>query len=132
MKKRFISFAIGMAMLSGSIPALANNHTDRAWGGTLGPLQKNHYTHAYTKTDASSGYIKLNSIGKGGINAYMQLADGTSVDSPKVNVKQGGHKYVSNYAYEKYGRVDVRMAIESDYFNTVSIEAHGVWSPDSV
>ncbi|WP_240424448.1 DUF2712 domain-containing protein [Lactococcus allomyrinae] len=132
MKKTIACFVVGGVLLAGVTPVFANNHTDRAWGGTLPLLQANHYTNAYQKTDTSSGYIKLNTIGKGGINAYMQLYDGTSVNSPKVNLKAGQSKYVINYAYENYGQVNVRMAVESDYLNVVTIEAHGVWSPDSV
>ena len=63
------------------------------------------------------------------------MSDGTEVDSPKVNVLVGQSRKLSNYAYERYaryGKVYVRLAIEADSFSYVTIEAGGVWSPDSV
>lgn len=74
-------------------------------------------------------------FGKGGIRSWVQMSDGTEVDSPKVNVLVGQSRKISNYAYEryaKYGKVYVRLAIEANYFNFAQVEAGGVWSPDSV
>lgn len=132
MKKSIITATLGLAMCASAFPVLANNHGDTSWSGILPRFQGNMYTSSRTKTDASSAYIKLYNSGKGGINAWLQLSNGTEVNSPKYSMSPGQYKKVSNYAYEWYGQTGVRMAIESNYLNPVQIQANGVWSPDSV
>lgn len=136
MKKLLLAFMVSAVVflgLGGFV--LANNHSDTSWGGILPRFQGNFYTGAREKQDATSAYIKLNYCGKGGVRSWVQMSDGTEVDSPKVNVLVGQSRKPSNYAYERYaryGKVYVRLAIESNYVNPVTIEAGGVWSPDSV
>ena len=131
MKKISIVFLAGLSFLFSGV-VFANNHSDTGWSATLPRFQGNYYTGARKKTDTSSGWVTLGAIGKGGINAWMQLANGTEVNSPKRNLHVGQGRYISNYAYEWYGATNVRMAIESDYVNVVRINASGVWSPDSI
>lgn len=136
MKKLLLAFMVSAVVflgLGGFV--LANNHSDTSWGGILPRFQGNFYTGAREKQDATSAYIKLNYCGKGGVRSWVQMSDGTEVDSPKVNVLVGQSRKLSNYAYERYaryGKAYVRLAIESNYVNPVTIEAGGVWSPDSV
>lgn len=97
---------------------LANNHSDTGWGGILPRAQGNFYTENREKQDKTSAYIKLDYCGKGGIRSWVQMSDGTEVDSPKVNVLVGQSRKISNYAYEryaKYGKVYVRLAIEANF-----------------
>ena len=136
MKKLLSAFMVSAVVflgLGGFV--LANNHSDTSWGGILPRFQGNFYTGAREKQDATSAYIKLNYCGQGGVRSWVQMSDGTEVDSPKVNVLVGQSRKLSNYAYERYaryGKVYVRLAIEADSFSYVTIEAGGVWSPDSV
>lgn len=136
MRKLLVAFMVSAVVflgLGGFV--LANNHSDTSWGGILPRFQGYFYTGAREKQDATSAYIKLNYCGQGGVRSWVQMSDGTEVDSPKVNVLVGQSRKLSNYAYERYARyrkVYVRLAIESNYFNPVTIEAGGVWSPDSV
>lgn len=132
MKKTTVAIVAGVALLGVGVPVFANNHADSQWAATLPTHQGNVYTGARAKTDASSAYIKLNNSGQSGINAWLQLADGTEVSSPKTRVLVGQERFIINYAFERHGHVDVRMAIESDYNNPVHIQVNGVWSPDSV
>lgn len=136
MRKLLVAFMVSAVVflgLGGFV--LANNHSDTSWGGILPRFQGNFYTGAREKQDATSAYIKLNYCGQGGVRSWVQMSDGTEVDSPKVNVLVGQSRKLSNYAYERYARyrkVYVRLAIEADSFSYVTIEAGGVWSPDSV
>ncbi|MCH5428654.1 MULTISPECIES: DUF2712 domain-containing protein [Bacteria] len=133
MKKSMITATLGLAICASAFPVLANNHADSQWAGMLPNHQGNIYTPNRDKTDASSAWCALNNSGKGGINAWLQLSNGTEVGSPKTYMKVGQGKYIYNYVNENYHRtMSVRMAIESSYNNPVRIQVNGVWSPDSV
>ncbi|EOT41953.1 DUF2712 domain-containing protein [Enterococcus columbae] len=132
-KKVLLAGAASVLLLAGSIPVLANNHADTSWSFWLKANQGNSYTASREKTDASSAYLALHSMSKsGGVNGWLQMANGTEIGSPKTRVYSGGAAYVINYAYEKYGHSNVRMAIETANSFSTSTQASGVWSPDSV
>lgn len=120
------------SVFAGSTVALANNHSDSGWSFTLPRSQGNCYTGARLKTDKTSAYLKCNSVGKGGVRGWLQMANGQECGAPKRTVYRGQSTKITNYAYEQHGRSNVRMAIESSYTNPVRISASGVWSPDSV
>lgn len=138
MKRKSLKVLLGLSMAicfmaAGVKMVSANNYRDTNWTFTLGRLQTNSYTSSRQKTDATSAYAKLKIIGKGGVNVWLQMSNGKEVGSPKVNLrKKGAYSYITNYAYEKYGKSNVRLAVESNYLNPVQINAAGVWSPDSI
>lgn len=132
-KKIVLSVIVSVLLLGGSIPVLANNHTDTRWDFWLKIHQGNSYTPPRDKTDASSAYLQLTSLSRGtGVIGWLQMYNGEEIGSPKTFVKINNWKYVYNYAYERHGYSSVRMAIEAGEYYDVPVNAGGYWSPDSV
>ena len=112
--------------------ASASNTKDETFDFLLGRLGGNDYSDAREKQDKTAAYVRLDSIGKGKMNAWILKSNGASVRSPKTTVKQGEEKFLTNYAFEDYGKTDVKLTGETAAVEIVQVSASGVWSPDSV
>lgn len=130
-KKVFILLAVLASSLCFATPALANNHADTGWSAYLKNWQTVD-TPNRQKQDASSGYILAQSVSNGRtIRAWMLGYGNEDVQSQTVRLGSGQWSYVTNYAYEWYGRKQVHMRLQNtaNYSDTT---ASGLWSPDSV
>ncbi|KMO45714.1 hypothetical protein ACR74Y_13250 [Lacticaseibacillus rhamnosus] len=127
------SLGLCMAIIP-STHVSANNHTDTGWSFWLGNGQRNSYTDARAKTDASYAYIYNAKTSKTGVNAWVQYANGKECGSPKTRALPGNARKIWNNAFENegYRRTYIRLAIEQDRNLWVDLYAEGVWSPDSV
>ncbi len=112
--------------------ANAANTKDTKFDFVLGKFGGNDYSSAREKQNKTATYVKLTSIGKGKMNAWILKSNGASVRSPKTIVKMGEEKFLTNYAYEDYGVCDVKLAGETEKVEFVTLSAVDVWSPDSV
>ncbi|WP_412989255.1 hypothetical protein ACLJJ6_09740 [Pediococcus siamensis] len=133
--KKFVVSMCTTAVLMGSGlagTALANNHSDSKWNVTLPSFNRNVYTTSRLKTDKSRSYAKLNQIGVGKANVWALKANGAKISNPKYPLKQGQSVKMYNRAYEEYGRVNIKLAIEERTTKPVRVHAKGVWSPDSI
>ncbi|MBM7717631.1 DUF2712 domain-containing protein [Siminovitchia sp. FSL H7-0308] len=126
-----LCFTVGVGINTSDVEA-AGNYKDKKFSFTLKPIKRNSYSKAREKRDATSAYVKLNSIGKGKMKAWIVKSNGASVRAKKVTVKQGQAKFITNYAYEDYGKVNVKLAGETEKAQIVKVAASGVWSPDSI
>lgn len=135
MKKKVLLTLGVTCMLAGTPLAFANNnnnHKDTKWSCNLPRFQGNYYTGPRQKRDKSSSYLKCRFAGKGGVRGWVQMAWGKECNSPKRVAYPGKSVKLKNYAYEWYGKSNVRLALESSYSNPVKVKAYGVWSPDSI
>ncbi|MBC1483823.1 DUF2712 domain-containing protein [Listeria sp. FSL L7-1509] len=135
MKKKLVVLVLaGAVFLSGMgiLNVSAANYSDTKFSFTLGRLGGNDYTGARQKQNATSSYVKLKSIGKGSMDAWILKSNGANVRSKQVTVTQGRSKKITNYAYEKYGKCKVKLAAETSKTQLVRVSATGVWSPDSI
>ncbi|MBC1472016.1 DUF2712 domain-containing protein [Listeria seeligeri] len=135
MKKKLVVLGLAGAMFlsgMGILNASAANYTDTKFSFTLGKLGGNDYTSARQKQNTTSSYVKLNSIGKGTMDAWILKSNGASVRSKQVTVTQGKSKKIANYAYEDYGKCNVKLAAETSKTQVVRVSAKGLWSPDSI
>lgn len=145
-KKRRLGMIVAavIAMCCFATPAFAddlgiepyNNHGDTGWSAYLTNGNSIATTPYRQKQDASSGYIKLQTInGNRQVWAWMELRNGGTCRSSVVTLAEGNAKYVSNYAYEDngYKPIQVVMKIQpaSKTYSGATV-ASGVWSPDSV
>ena len=129
-KKVFLLLAVLASSLCFATPALANNHADTGWSAYLTGWDTAD-TPNRQKQDASSGYIMVQSTSRGrSVRAWMLGYGNENVGSATVTVGPGQSSYVTNYAYEWYGRKQVHMRIQN--LANVSGSASGLWSPDSV
>ena len=131
---KFILAALAVGMISlGSVGIVnANNHTDTSWDIILPRYRGNAYTNPRLKTDKSRTYVKCSQVGKGHINVWAQKSDGVEISNPKYQLGPNQSVRMYNRAYEIYGRVKIRLAIESQEGYFVHVHANGKWSPDSV
>ncbi|MBC2256318.1 DUF2712 domain-containing protein [Listeria ivanovii] len=135
MKKKLIVLGLaGAIFLSGMgiSNVSAANYSDTKFSFTLGRLGGNDYTGARQKQNTTASYVKLNSIGKGTLDMWILKSNGASVRSREVTVSQGKSKKIINYAYEDYGKCNVKLAAETSKIQIVRVSATGVWSPDSI
>ncbi|MBC6148893.1 DUF2712 domain-containing protein [Listeria innocua] len=135
MKKKLVVLGLaGAIFLSGTgiLNVSAANYTDTKFSFKLGRLGGNDYSGARQKQNTTSSYVKLNSIGKGTMDAWIIKSNGAGVRSKYVTVKQGDSKKIANYAYEDYGKCNVKLAAETSKTQLVRVTATGLWSPDSI
>lgn len=129
-KRVFILLAVLASSLCFATPALANNHADTGWSMYLSNWNTAD-TPNRQKQDASSGYILVQTAsGNRQVRAWMLGYGNEPVGSQTVKLGPGQWSYVTNYAYEWYGRKQVHMRIQNTA--NVSGSAAGLWSPDSV
>ncbi|ECL7818007.1 TPA: DUF2712 domain-containing protein [Listeria innocua] len=135
MKKKLVVLGLaGAVFLSGMgiLNVSAANYTDTKFSFNLGRFGGNDYSGARQKQNTTSSYVKLNSIGKGTMDAWIIKSNGAGVRSRYVTVKQGDSKKIANYAYEDYGKCNVKLAAETSKTQVVRVTATGLWSPDSI
>ncbi|EGN0243698.1 DUF2712 domain-containing protein [Listeria monocytogenes] len=135
MKKKLVVLGLaGAIFLSGMgiLNVSAANYSVTKFSFTLGKLGANDYTGSRQKQNTTSSYVKLNSIGKGTMDTWLLKSNGASVRSKYVTVRQGESKKIANYAYEDYGKCNVKLAAETSKTQFVRVTATGLWSPDSI
>lgn len=131
--------AVVIVLSVGSLSALANNYTDTDFSFGFPPNSTtNQYTAARAKTDASSAYMKLQSLSGSDSNPsytasvvrynYTNFSRTWYYSFNRSNINQG--RYLSNYAFEDDGKVDVRIKARAGSVH--GFGAYGVWSPDSI
>ncbi len=137
--KKIVGIVAALAMLAVASPAMAdddialyNNHKDSGWDTYLTPWQGISQTPNRQKQDASYGYIKPTKLNGYRIRAWMTRMNGESVGSEVKVLSQGQEGFISQYAYERFGRVQVRMKLQNVTATSANVPAAGVWSPDSV
>lgn len=67
--------------------ANAENTMDKKFDFVLGEFEGNDYSSAREKQNKTSIYVKLTSIGKGKMNAWVLKSNDASIRSPKTIVK---------------------------------------------
>lgn len=112
--------------------ASAANTSDSKFDFILGRFGGNDYSEERQKQNKTAAYVKLDSIGKGKMNAWILKSNGASVRSPKTAVRMGEEVFLLNYAFEDYGKCMVILAGETEAVEVVKVSATGKWSPDSV
>lgn len=134
MLKNGVVAAVGATMLAVGTTGIvsANNHGDSSWDAILPRNGGNYYTSARVKTDKTRSYVRVKQVGKGHVNVWAQKSDGVEISNPKYKLGPGQSVKMYNRAYEVYGRVKIRLAVESAEKYWVHVHASGVWSPDSV
>lgn len=133
LKKKVLVLALTLSTALCFVPsAFANNHADSGWSAYLKGWNTVD-TPNRQKQDASSGYIKVDgSTENRSIRAWMLGFGNENVGSATVYIGPGGGTYVTNYAYEWFGRKQVHMRLQNTGSYTGDTQAWGVWSPDSV
>ncbi|WP_040535260.1 hypothetical protein [Schleiferilactobacillus shenzhenensis] len=121
-----------LGLLSQSNGTANASNVDSDWAFWLAANQGNSYTGTRTKENATSAYLLNYSSSNTGVNAWVQLGNGTEVGSPKTHAGLGEEIGIWNNAFENYGRTGIRLAIEQDRSLPFAMHAAGRWSPDSV
>lgn len=134
-RKRIIAVALSLITTLGfAAPALANNHRDSEWSFTLTGYDIGR-TGPRQKQDASYTYAKLNKkSNKGKVLVWVERTyQNPDVNSARIYLSVGQEGRISQYAYEKYGKVQVSLCVQdSNPKSNVRTSASGLWSPDSV
>ena len=130
-RKGAAMIAIAAASVSLAAPASAANHAKSPWSAYLIGWSTGD-TPNRQKQDRSAGYISAGSISGGrAIKAWMLGFANEDVESGTVTLSSGQHGYVTNQTFQKYGRKQVHMRVQTTKYYSNQTEASGDWSPDS-
>ncbi|OTA26790.1 hypothetical protein B9G54_03115 [Alloscardovia macacae] len=113
---------------------MANNHKDSGFGVDLWPINSIGYTPNRQKQDKSSSYMLIqHKSGGGPFRVWMERAfQNPNINSAVLIKDVGQEAFISQYAYEMYGKVQIRGCIQNKDIHIPIYHVSGVWSPDSV
>lgn len=133
-KRICMALAVIASVFAFATPALANNHGDTIFDVNLTLFNGIEKTPNRQKQDASSSYMLVQQKSGGGpFWLWIERAFGDKNVGSSVATKDLYQPaFISQYAYEWFGRVQVVGCMQNSSTHFSNIHVRGVWSPDSV